>query len=45
VHTPPAQLPLPFIRSADAVDEKIGAGIDKIRIAKATEAIVQVSIS
>jgi len=39
VHTPPAQLPFPFIRSADAVEEIIGAGSDKIAIAKAIEAI------
>jgi hypothetical protein len=38
VHTPPEQLPLAFIRSADASVVKIGAGIDKLRIANATAA-------
>jgi len=37
-HTPPEQLPLPFIRSAEASIVKIGAGIDKLRIAKTTAA-------
>jgi hypothetical protein len=36
-HTPPEQLPLPLIRSAEASVVKIGAGIDRLRIASATE--------
>ena len=42
VHTPPAQFPLPFIRSADASVVRIGAAIEKLsnaskRAAKAME--------
>jgi hypothetical protein len=33
--------PFPFIRFAEAVDEKIGAGSDKIRAVRATEAIAE----
>jgi hypothetical protein len=39
VHTPPAQLLVPVIRpSAEAAVVKIGAGIDKLRIANAIAA-------
>jgi hypothetical protein len=39
VHTPPAQLLAPLIRpSAEAAVVKIGAGIDKLRIANAIAA-------
>ena len=38
VHTPPEQLPMPFIRSAKASVVKIGAGIDKLRMANPIEA-------
>jgi hypothetical protein len=38
VHTPPAQLPLPSILLADASLEKIGAGIETLKIAKAIAA-------
>jgi hypothetical protein len=33
VHTPPEQLPLPFIRFAEASVVKTGAGIDKVSTA------------
>jgi hypothetical protein len=38
VHMPPEQLPFPFMIPADASTVKIGAGIDRLKTAKATDA-------
>jgi hypothetical protein len=38
LHTPPEQLPLPFIIPAEASVVKVGVGIDKLKIANAKEA-------